>query len=120
MSWLLAPARVSPQTAQANPSARTESARDCTMAGEGVMSVEADQLPPKGLRATRTCAGEVRASIHAATRLFDASTPMRALVCAVAPASSEIFTFAAQAAPPDVSELKKMSALPLRLSCHTA
>src|SRR5438094_9663154 len=120
MSWLLAPARVSPQTAQAKPSGRTESASDCAFAGEGEMSIGADHDPPEGLRATRTWAGEVRASIQAATRLLDASTPMRALVCAVVPGSSEIFTFAAQFAPPDVMELKKMSALPLRLSCHTA
>src|SRR5438093_7512252 len=120
MSWFDAPARVSPHAAQAEPSARTERASDCTFAGEGEMSTEEDHDPPEGRRATRTCAGEVRASTHAATRLLEPSTPMRALVCAAVPASSEIFVFAAQAAPPEVRLEKKMSALPLRLSSHSA
>ena len=120
MSWLAAPARVSPQTAQANPSGRTERASDCAFAGEGVMSIDADQDPPDGLRATRTCAGLVRASIQAALRLPAASTPMRGLVCAVVPGSSLIFTFADQLAAPLVKLEKKMSTLPLRESCQTA
>src|SRR5438874_4006981 len=92
MSWLAAPARVSPQTAQAKPSARTDRASDCTLAGEGVMSIEADQDPAAGFRATRTCAGLVRASIHATVRLPALSTPMRGMVCAAVPGSSEILT----------------------------
>ena len=118
MSWLVP--RVSPQSAQAEPSGRTESASDWTFAGAGETSTEADHDPPEGRRAARTRAGVVRASIQAAKRLPDASTPIRGLVCAAVPGSSEILAFAAQAAPPLVSELKKMSALPLRLSCHTA
>src|SRR5437867_13067280 len=120
MSWLLAPARVSPHTAQAKPSGRTESESDWTFAGDGEMSIEADHDTPLGRRATRTWLGLVRASIQAAMRLFDPSTPMRALVCAAVPASSEIFAFAAQVDPPEGSELKKMSELPLRLSSQTA
>src|SRR5436309_5245815 len=108
MSWLDAPARVSPQTAHAKPSWRTESASDCTFAGLGEMSTEADHEPPLGLRATRTWLGEVRASIHAAMRLLDPSTPMWALVCAAVPGSSEILTLPVQLSvdPGPGSELK--------------
>lgn len=84
------------------------------------MSIDADHEPPDGLRATRTCAGLVRASIHAATRLFPASTPMRGLVCAAVPGSSLIFTLAAQLAAPLARLEKKTSTFPLRLSCQTA
>src|SRR5436309_488771 len=96
MSWLEAPPRVSPQTAQAKPSGRTESASDWTFAGLGEMSIEADHEPPLGLRATRTWLGEARASIHAAMRLLDPSTPMRARVCAPVPGSSETLTLPVQ------------------------
>src|SRR6266542_1925440 len=120
MSWFEAPARVSPHTAQAKPSGRTLSERLCTFAGVGEMSIEAVQAPPAGLRATRTCGGLVRASIHAAVRLPAESTPMRGLVCAAEPASSLILTLADQFAPRWVRLEKKMSALPPRLSCHTA
>src|SRR5688500_6631893 len=114
MSWLAAPARVSPQTAQAKPSGRTESESDCTLAGAGEISIDADQAPAAGLRATRTRAGEVRASIQAARRLPPLSTPMRGLVCAAVPGSSLIFTLAAQGEPPAARVEKKISALPLR------
>src|SRR5436309_586144 len=63
MSWFDAPARVSPHAAQAEPSARTERASDCTFAGEGEMSTEEDHDPPEGRRATRTCAGEARVAL---------------------------------------------------------
>src|SRR3989442_10586308 len=118
MSWL--EPRVSPHTAQAKPSARTVSASDWTFAGDGETSTEADHDPPEGRRAARTRAGVVRASIQTAMRLFAPSTPMRAFVCAAVPGSSEIFTFVAQAWPPLGRLEKKMSALPLRESCHTA
>src|SRR2546421_3619643 len=121
MSWDVP--RVSPQTAQAKPSGRTESASDWALAGDGLTTTdagEADQVLPVGRRRARICAGVVRASTQAAMRFPPASAPMRDLVCAVVPGSSEIFSFAAHAEPPLVSELKKMSALPLRESCHTA
>src|SRR2546425_9571281 len=102
MSWLVEPARVSPQTAQAKPSERTDRARLCTFAGEGEMSIEADHEPPEGRRATRTCEGEVRASTQAAIKLFAPSTPMRPSVCAAVPGSSLILTLAAQLEPPEM------------------
>src|SRR5438552_3149287 len=117
MSWDVP--RVSPHTAQAKPSGRTESASDCAFAGEGETTTDAGDAAhvlPEGRRRARICAGVVRASTHAAMRFPAPSTPMRALVCAVAPGSSEIFSFAAHAEPPLVSELKKMSALLLRES----
>src|SRR5712664_1332798 len=100
MSELLSPARMSPQVAQAYPSARTDSARDCAFAGDGDTTTDADHAPPDGLRTARICAGVVRASIQAAMRLPAPSTPMRGLVWAPLPGSSEIFTLAAQFAAP--------------------
>src|SRR2546422_3367697 len=97
--------RVSPQTAHAKPSVRTDSASDCAFAGAGLTTTDADQVPAAGRRAARTCVGTVRASSHNAVRLPAPSTPIRALVCAAVPGSSEILTLAAQAAPPEISEL---------------
>src|SRR5438094_10614273 len=115
MSWDVP--RVSPHTAQAKPSGRTLNASDWALAGDGDTTTDAGEavhVVPAGRRRARICAGVVRASIQAAMRLLELSTPMRALVWAVVPGSSEIFSLAAQAAPPLVRLEKKMSAFPLR------
>src|SRR5437773_2655070 len=112
--------RVSPHTAHAYPSARTERARDCAFAGDGEISTEANQDPPAGFLAARTCAGVVRASSQTTVRLPALSMPMRGMVCAVVPGSSEILVFAAQPDPPLGRVEKYTSALPFRESCHTA
>ncbi len=89
------------QAARAEPSARTESASDCALAGAGEVCTEADHEPPAGLRTGAHMRRAGPGVDHVAQRLPDPSMPMRGVVWAALPGSSRTLVLAAQAAPPD-------------------